>query len=115
MNPIYRGFFENVTKLNGKVFDSPASQLFRLEQATDKLLPLLHPSSRPYFARSPRGTGLTAHTLQLIDEGASSRHSLTSRGLGMNKKLGSTNREVAEKLIRAQLNRLNSILTQFKK
>lgn len=115
MDPIYRGFFANVSKLSGKVFDSPASQLFRLEQATDTLLPRLHPSSRPCFARSPRGTGLTAHTLQLIDEGASTRGSLTSRGLGMNKKLGKSSREAAEKLIRAQLNRLNSLLTQFKK
>lgn len=115
MDPIYRGFFANASKLNGKVFDSPASQLFRLERATDKLLPLLHPSSRPCFARSPRGTGLTAHTLQLIDEGASSRASLTSRGLGMNKKLGRSNSEEAERVIRSQLNRLNSILAQFKK
>lgn len=115
MDPIYRTFFANATKLSGKVFDSPASQLFRLERATDKLLPLLHPTSRPCFARSPRGIGLEAHCLQLIEEGGSTRTSLTSRGLGMNRKLGKTCRETAEKELRTHLNKLNSLINQFKK
>lgn len=115
MDPIYRTFFANLTKLNGKVFDSPASQLFRLENATDKLLSQLHPTSRPCFARSPRGTGLEAHVLQLTDEGASTRSSLISRAAGMNKKLGRRAREDSEKLLRAQLNRLSLIIQQFRK
>jgi hypothetical protein len=115
MDPIYRNFFLNVSRLNGKVFDSAGSQLFRLERATDKLLPLLHPTSRPCFARSPRGTGLEAHTLQLIDEGASTRGSLINRAAGMNKKLGRRVRENAEKTLRSHLNTLNSLLNQFRK
>lgn len=115
MDPIYRTFFANASRLSGKVFDSPASQLFRLERATDKLLPLLHPTSRPHFARSPQGTGLEAHVLQLKEEGGSTRGSLTSRELGMNKKLGRKCREASEKSLRLHLNRLNSLITQFKK
>lgn len=115
MDPIYRTFFANASRLSGKVFDSPASQLFRLERATDKLLPTLHPTSRPHFARSPRGIGLEAHVLQLKEEGGSTRGSLTSRGLGMNKKLGKSCRETSEKALRSQLNRLNSLINQFKK
>lgn len=115
MDPIYRTFFANLTKLNGKVFDSPASQLFRLESSVHKLLPQLHPISRPCFARSPRLTGLEAHVLQLVDEGGSTRSSLISRGAGMNKKLGRRTREISEKILRSHLNRLSSIITQFKK
>lgn len=115
MNPIYRTFFANVSRLNGKIFDSPASQLFRLERAADILLPQLHPTSRPVIARSPRGTGLQLHLLQLSDEGASTRSSLISRSAGMNKKLGKRARDYSEKYLRLNLNQLASIISQFKK
>lgn len=114
MDPIYKTFFTNVTRMSGKVFDSPDSQLFRLERATDKLLPLLHPSSRPVFARSAAGIGLQAHTLQLNEEGSSTRSSLLSRGLGLNRKLGRKMKETSEKSLKFHLNRLNTIINQFK-
>ena len=115
MDPIYRTFFANATRLSGKVFDSPASQLFRLERAADHLLPQIHATSRPCFARSPRGTGLEAHVLQLSEEGASSRYNAISRGAGMNKKLGKRARDTSEKYLRSHLNRIASIVAQFKK
>lgn len=114
-NPIYKKFFLNRSILNGKVFDSNGSQLFRLERATDRLLPQLHPTSRPVFERSSNGLGLIAHTLQLIDEGASTRNSLINKNLGMNRKLGRRIHENGEKTLRSHLNQLNSLINKFKR
>ena len=113
-NLIYKKYFQNLGIINGKVFDSPASQLFRLERSFDRLIPSLHPSSRPIFARSSNGTGLEAHFLKLFDEGGSSRNSLIARGAGMNKKFGKSVRENSERSLRLHLNQLNQLLNQLR-
>lgn len=114
MNSIYKKYFQNVGRLNGKVFDLPSSQLFRLERSTDRLLPSIHPASRPIFARSSSGCGNEAHVLMMVEGGGAARDSLLARGLGMNKKFGRRAREDAERSLRSHLNQLNQLLTQFK-
>lgn len=120
-SPLWSKHFALRHSLPGKVFDSPASQLFRLERSCDRMLPLMGPSSRPFFARHARsGFGacqgtLTAHVLWMEDEGAATRDSLVTRGLGMNRGLGRVGRTMAMRSLRAELNRLNSVISLFRR
>ncbi len=64
-SPIFEKFFARRPLLPGKVFDRPASQLFRLESSASLQLPQLSPTSRLIFNRRSGGMGLRADYLEL--------------------------------------------------
>ena len=108
MNPIYQKFFANRQLLSGKVFDSPASQLFRLENAASSLLPQLGAFSRPHFNRRGSGRGVRAEVLELAGGVGGAEFRPVDGKLG--RKL-CAQREV---YLKKQLTRLHRLLEQFK-
>lgn len=108
-NPIFKKFFRHRPLLPGKVFDSPASQLFRLEHSAFTLLPQLGPFSRVAFLRRANGRGLRAECLQL------------SGGVGgaevrpVDGKIGRRLCAVREAYLKKRLTNLHRVIQLFKK
>lgn len=116
-NPIYNKYFKHKHLLSGKVFDSPASQLFRLEHSTGQLLPQLGSYSRSFFLR--RSGTVEANVIQLegAGGGAEVRGIMSVSGGRANGRIriGRALTATRERFLKERLNTLNRVLQLFKK